>query len=85
MAKGNVHLHDTNFIAIKHIHAETSKPKQEIANMLIAWALEVINQAKEQGIKDKDIPDFLNVLEENAVFNDDIRHIAQNYIESKEN
>lgn len=84
MAKGNVHLNDTNFIAIKHIHAETGKPKQEIANMLIAWALKVVNQAKEQGVKDKDIADFMNVLEENAVFNDDIRYIAQNYIESKE-
>lgn len=84
MAKGTVHLNNENFIAIKRIHAETGKPKQEITNMLIAWALSVVNQAKEQGVEDKDIADFMNVLEENTVFNDDIKHIAQNYKESKE-
>lgn len=83
MAKGNVHLNDTNFIAIKHIHAETGKPKQEIANMLIAWALKVVNQAKEQGVKDKDIADFMNVLEENEMTDTHIALVAQNYIESK--
>lgn len=44
----------------------------------------IVNQAKEQGVEDKDIADFLNVLEENTAFNDDIKHIAQNYKESKE-
>lgn len=70
---------------INILSAQTKMTMQEWGNIFCQVGLSIVNQGREQGIEDKDIPDFLNVLEENAVFNDDIRHIAQNYIESKEN
>lgn len=83
MAKGTVHLNNANFTAIKHIHAEINEPKQAIANMLIAWALDIINQAKKQGVQDNDIADFIDGFLEHPMTGDHINFMAQNYNESK--
>ena len=47
--------------------------------------MSIVNQAKEQGIEDKDIADFMDSFLENPMTGDHINLMAENYIESKEN
>jgi len=69
---------------INILSAQTKMTIQEWGNILCRNQLNIINQAKEQGIKDENIADFLDYLMENGVIADDIRFMAQNYLKSLE-
>ena len=59
--------------------------KKDLADTLLRFGINIINQAKEQGIEDKDIADFMDSFLENPMTGDHINLMAENYIESKEN
>ena len=68
---------------INILSAQTKMTMQEWGNIFCQVGLSIVNQAKEQGIEDKDIADFMEYLMENEMTDTHIALVAQNYIESK--
>ena len=69
---------------INILSAQTKMTMQEWGNIFCQVGLSIVNKAKEQGVEDKDIADFMEYLMENEMTDTHIALVAQNYEESKE-
>ena len=68
---------------INVMSAQSQIPIQDILDIFCQLGLHIVNQAKEQGVQDNDIADFIDSFLEHPMTDDHINFIAQNYKESK--
>ena len=68
---------------INILSAQTKMTMQEWGNIFCQLGLLITNQAKEQGVQDNDIADFIDYVKENDMTDTHISLMAQNYNESK--
>jgi hypothetical protein len=68
---------------IKILSAQSSLSIKELVFILLNHSICEFETAKEQGVEDKDIADFMDSFLEHPMTGDHINFIAQNYIESK--
>ena len=66
---------------------DDTRDTEELFNTYLTKCLlfyaSIVNKAKEQGVEDKDISDFMEYFMENEMTDTHIALVAQNYIESK--
>ena len=69
---------------INILSAQTKMTMQEWGNIFCSNQLNIINQAKEQGVEDENIADFLEYCMENNMTDTHIALMVQNFQDSLE-